>query len=72
MQLQPPPAGSQLAPPAQGPSGTGGFGGGKSSAKGARAVDLDRKVMHLTGIHENLKLKNTAHQALKMTLETIP
>jgi hypothetical protein len=30
--------------------------------------DIDRKVMHITGLHENPQQKMTAHDALRITL----
>lgn len=40
--------------------------------KNTREMSLDRPSMHLTGIHENRVTKDTAHNALKITLGKLP
>ena len=37
-----------------------------------QSVRIDRKAMHLSGLHENNLTQGTAHQALKKTLDKIP
>lgn len=44
----------------------------QSTRPNSKSVKIERRTMHISGLHENDGTQLTAHQALKKTLDLIP